>query len=62
MKRVLISLLREEHGQDMVEYALILGFVAIAAAAILTTTGTNLSKIWGVTSNQLVNAASAATS
>ena len=62
MKRVLINVLREEHGQDMVEYALILGFVAIAAAAILTTTGANLSKIWGVTSNQLVNAASAATS
>ena len=53
---------REEQGQDMVEYALILGFVAIAAAAVLTSTGGNLKTIWQVTSNQLVNAATSATS
>ena len=56
------AFLSQEEGQDMVEYALILGFVAIAAAAVLTTTGTSLTGIWGVTSNNLANAAAAATS
>ena len=54
--------LRHEDGQDMVEYALILGFVAIAAAAVLTTNSASLVSLWGVTSNNLVNAASVATS
>ena len=62
MKKLLMGLLREEQGQDMVEYALILGFVAIAAAAVLTSTSTSLKSLWSITSNTLVNAATAATS
>lgn len=34
MKRLLIGLLREEHGQDLVEYALI---VAAVGLALITT-------------------------
>jgi len=35
---------REEEGQGLVEYALILGLIAIVAIAALTTAGTNISK------------------
>ena len=37
---------REEDGQDMVEYALILGLVSIIAVAAVTTTGTKIKAIW----------------
>ena len=35
---------REEEGQGLVEYALILGLIAIVAIAALTTAGTKISK------------------
>ena len=39
-------LVREEEGQDMVEYALILGLISIIAVAAVTTTGTKIKAIW----------------
>ena len=35
---------REEEGQGLVEYALILGLIAIVAIAALTTAGNKISK------------------
>ncbi len=51
---------KEEHGQDLVEYTLLMGFVALAAAALFPTVAGNIRTIWNVVSNHLVNAASAA--
>ena len=51
---------REEEGQDTMEYTLLLGFVALAAAAIFPTVTTSIKVIWNVASNHLSNAASAA--
>ena len=62
MKKFLQGFLKDELGQDMVEYVLILAFVAIAAAAIITTTGTDIKTVWTITSNNLKNAATAASS
>ena len=39
-------LVREEEGQDMVEYALILGLVSIVAVVAVTLTGTAIKQIW----------------
>lgn len=39
-------LVREEEGQDMVEYALILGLVSIVAVGAVTLTGTAVNDIW----------------
>jgi len=39
-------LVREEEGQDMVEYALILGLVSIVAVIAVTATGTAVKSIW----------------
>lgn len=38
--------LRDEEGQDTVEYALVLGLIAIAAVAGIMLVGTDLSKWW----------------
>ena len=42
----LSNLARDERGQDMVEYALLAGFVAVAAGAILPGISTSLSTIF----------------
>jgi pilus assembly protein Flp/PilA len=42
----LSRLVREEEGQDMVEYALILGLVSIVAVIAVTATGTAVNDIW----------------
>ena len=38
----LTNFISEEDGQDLVEYALILGFIAIVAVAAVTTLGTKV--------------------
>ncbi len=37
---------RDTHGQDMVEYALMAGFVTIAVAAVFPPIGTEISTVW----------------
>jgi Flp pilus assembly pilin Flp len=48
--------LKDEQGQDMIEYTLLVAFIALASAAIFTDTGGSMSGIWGVASNQLTAA------
>ena len=52
--------LRQEDGQDTMEYTLLLGFVALAAAAIFPVVTTSIKTVWGVASNHLSNAANSA--
>ena len=49
-------LVREEEGQDMVEYALILGLVSIVAVGAVTATGGSVSKIWDAVSTAVAGA------
>jgi len=51
---------KEQDGQDLVEYTLLLGFVALAAAAFFPPVTRSISTIWMITSLHLSNAASAA--
>jgi Flp pilus assembly pilin Flp len=37
---------REEGGQDLVEYSLLLAFIALAAIALLSSAGTSINTIW----------------
>ena len=52
----------EECGQDLIEYTLLLAFVALASAALFTSTGASVSSIWGAASTNLANAATGASS
>jgi pilus assembly protein Flp/PilA len=42
----LSNLVKDERGQDMVEYALLAGFIAVAAGATLPGISTSLSQIF----------------
>jgi Flp pilus assembly pilin Flp len=52
--------LRDERGQDLIEYTLLIAFIALASAAIFANAGRSVKGIWGIASNQLSNAAVAA--
>lgn len=47
----------EEEGQDLVEYTLLLAFVALASAALFIGAGGEVSQIWTTANKQLNNAA-----
>jgi len=60
MKQLFICFLREEDGQDLIEYTLLLGFVALASAALFIGAGQSASTIWGIANAEMSNAAVAA--
>ena len=54
--------LAEEDGQDLVEYSLLLAFIALAAIAILSSTGASINSLWGGVSTALASGSTAASS
>ena len=60
MRELFVRLMREDQGQDLVEYTLLLAFVSLASAALFIGAGASMKNIWGATSNTLGSAASAA--
>ena len=48
---------QEEDGQDLVEYSLLLAFIALAAVALLGGIGGNIKTIWTSVSTQVSSAA-----
>ena len=56
----LFNFLRDDQGQDLIEYTLLLAFVALASAALFIGAGDSVKGIWTTTNTQLVNANSAA--
>jgi Flp pilus assembly pilin Flp len=51
------NFVKEEDGQDLIEYSLLLAFIALASAALFSGAGTSVSTIWSKTSSQLTDAA-----
>ena len=49
---------KEQDGQDMVEYALLLAFVALAAVGVLGTVKNSISGIWTTVNDNLTAGAS----
>jgi Flp pilus assembly pilin Flp len=47
----------DEGGQDLIEYTLMLAFVALASTALFTTAGGSVNTIWSNTNTELSNAA-----
>ena len=62
MQTFLKTLIKEEDGQDLIEYTLLMAFVALASAALFITAGGSINAIWTVANNQLSNAAASASS
>ena len=49
---------KDTHGQDLIEYALMAGFVAVAAGAIMPGVSTNISRIFSKVGSVMTAAAS----
>ena len=56
MKKFIRSFCLDESGQDLIEYTLLMAFVALASAALFLGAGGSISGIWSTTSSQLVAA------
>jgi Flp pilus assembly pilin Flp len=54
------TFLANEQGQDLVEYSLLLAFVALASAALFIGAGVQIAGIWSLANSSLVNANAAA--
>ena len=48
------SFWNDEQGQDLIEYTLLMAFVALASAALFLGAGKSISGIWSTTNSQLV--------
>jgi Flp pilus assembly pilin Flp len=44
---------RDERGQDVVEYTLLLAFVVLLSAAMFYTGGGHIERVWTTTNNKL---------
>ena len=53
---MIVRFTQEEQGQDLVEYTLLMAFVALASAALFIGAGTTLKGIWVVANNVITNA------
>ena len=49
--------LRDEQGQDLIEYTLLMAFIALASAAVFVNAGKSVKNVWQLGSTQLSNAA-----
>jgi Flp pilus assembly pilin Flp len=54
MRTTCKSFLRDEQGQDLIEYTLLLGFIALASAALFIGSGNSVYGIWSVANSQLI--------
>ena len=59
---ILKALWREEDGQDLVEYSLLLAFIALAAISVLSGAGKSITGLFSSMSTSLGTANSAVTS
>jgi len=55
---LLMQAWRDRRGQDLIEYALMAGFVAVAAGAIMPAVSSSISTIFSQVSSVMVNAGS----
>ena len=47
------SFLADDHGQDLIEYTLLMAFVALASAALFIGAGGSIKGIWSTSNSQL---------
>ncbi len=56
---LLKNFLREDSGQDLIEYALLLAFICLFSAAVFITVGQDVSGIWSTAKTKTSQAVSA---
>jgi len=58
LMRAIKRLIEDSNGQDLIEYALMAGFVAVAAGAIMPHVSTSISTIFSKIASTMTQAAS----
>ena len=53
MKHIIKSFLQDEQGQDLIEYTLLMAFVALASAALFIGAAGSIAGIWSTSNSQL---------
>jgi pilus assembly protein Flp/PilA len=56
MKNLFVRFVREENGQDLIEYALLAALVALGCVAAMNTLAGNIGTAFGKVGTSLVNA------
>jgi Flp pilus assembly pilin Flp len=56
MKQLLFNLVADESGQDLIEYTLLMAFVALASAALFLGSGGSIAGIWTTSNSQMAAA------
>jgi Flp pilus assembly pilin Flp len=60
MRSAIYQFYCDEQGQDLIEYTLLLAFVVLGSAGLMTKAGTSVKTIWTAGSTTLANAATSA--
>ena len=55
MKKTLVRLMNEEDGQNLIEYALVAGVIALGAIVAMTGLKNNISNAFSTVGSQLAN-------
>lgn len=56
MKNFFYQLWEEEQGQDLIEYTLLLAFITLAVAGVMSKAGASADTVWTAASTTLSNA------
>jgi Flp pilus assembly pilin Flp len=51
--KIIAWFIKDEQGQDLIEYTLLLAFVCLASAGLFLTAGRSVSGIWSATNSRL---------
>ncbi len=57
MNQLLSAFCKDDQGQDLIEYALMAGFVAVAAGALMPNVASSISTVFSKIQSLLANAA-----
>jgi Flp pilus assembly pilin Flp len=52
----ILNIWNDDQGQDLIEYTLLMAFVALASAGLFLGAGGSVKGVWAVTNNQLAQA------
>ena len=59
MQTLLRQFIRDDAGQDLIEYGLLAGFIALAAVAMIMSIGTGVNSLFSASNTQIQAAAAA---
>ena len=62
LSQIMFAFAKDEQGQDLIEYTLLLAFVCLATSALFVSSGGSLSGIWNSANSNLSVANTSATS